>query len=366
MRLLTSKSIKGGLGAEYGLLGGLIAIAIITTITLSGSQTEKLFYTAANYIDDINKNAPLDPNNNAPTWASGTVGGLFWKSYPIITPITLPAASDPENDPLTYRLVSNDAHGLSFSPEDRTLSGTPTKYGALDLNFEVSDGKETTSATFSLFIQSEPTMCSSIVGTAWDNGTGNYLILGTQAAGSTPILVTCEMDLRGGGWTKISENQMSSPATNFLHNVNDLNLSYSKVILKGTSGDYMDYLMPTDSSGWKSDGFHTQRLSLLLNNTAYAFNYPGLGSSSGSADWPGCHNGASYQPLPVSSLQILEPTSASNCQHAGSKASNYCGYSLEISLPSNTRLTGITDIESYDNLCTSDNGILLNYTVYVK
>ncbi|WP_206513085.1 putative Ig domain-containing protein, partial [Larkinella soli] len=80
---------------------------------------------------------PTTPDNKPPvapglSSLSATVNQTF--------SATLPAFSDPENGALTYALTGLPS-GLSFSADNRTISGTPTQQGTFTLSYSATDNK---------------------------------------------------------------------------------------------------------------------------------------------------------------------------------------------------------------------------------
>ncbi|RAJ95506.1 putative secreted protein (Por secretion system target) [Larkinella arboricola] len=69
---------------------------------------------------------------------------------------TLPAFTDPENQPLTYGLTGLPA-GLTFSASTRTISGTPSAKANLSLLYTATDGANATSVPVSLVINDTST-----------------------------------------------------------------------------------------------------------------------------------------------------------------------------------------------------------------
>ena len=85
-------------------------------------------------------------------------GAVEDRSYPAgqaITPLVLPAASGGRGT-LTYSLLP-DIPGLSFDPDRRTLSGTPTEPGSHLMAYTVTDGTASASLAFTIAIGSTAT-----------------------------------------------------------------------------------------------------------------------------------------------------------------------------------------------------------------
>ena len=126
----------------------------------SQSDTYSLTYRVA---DSIGNTASLTFNVrvvNAVNFAGAQVASQLYQQANSIEALTLPIAADGGGD-ITYSLrattddgtLHNDLpEGLSFSPESRQLSGTPTEPGIYSLTYRVSDslGDQTAELTFDI------------------------------------------------------------------------------------------------------------------------------------------------------------------------------------------------------------------------
>ena len=69
---------------------------------------------------------PIDPTNNLPTFGDKDIAHINATKGMAITGVTLPAATDPDNDSITYSISPRLPTGLTFRANTRFLSGTPT------------------------------------------------------------------------------------------------------------------------------------------------------------------------------------------------------------------------------------------------
>ncbi|MFD1141818.1 CotH kinase family protein [Larkinella insperata] len=173
-----------------GLPAGLTFAA--STRTISGKPTAKaslsLTYSATDgtnattipvslVINDAS--APINLPPVAPTVSvlSATVNTAF--------SVTLPAFTDPENQPLTYSLTGLPA-GLNFTAANRQITGTPQTAASYTLTYAASDGPNSRSMSVALTVSSANTPvtgnfegfldkveCGSIRGWVWDRNKPN-------------------------------------------------------------------------------------------------------------------------------------------------------------------------------------------------
>jgi uncharacterized repeat protein (TIGR02059 family) len=129
-----------------GDVNNTYVVVVKATDASGNSATQTVTVTVAN----VNE-APVAsavPNQSA------TVGSA-------ITPVVVPAFTDPENDPLTYAATLSDGSALptwlSFNPTTRTFSGLPpagTVPGTLSVKVTGSDGSLNSAATFAITVVS--------------------------------------------------------------------------------------------------------------------------------------------------------------------------------------------------------------------
>lgn len=203
---LTQK--KAASGTEAGLLIGLIAVGLLTTLTATGTNLAKIFSAGENTLQRSQK--PI--TNIAPVWDFSSLDqDVTLRGYMLPSALTLPTATDADGDSLTYA-ATGSLYGLSFDPETRTLSGTPTTSGSLTLSFTVTDGYDAVQKTVP-FTVTEPTTCETIVNTSYDVGDGTYSILGDQADNAALYSVSCDMTRNGGGWTSMASYDYATDST---------------------------------------------------------------------------------------------------------------------------------------------------------
>ena len=125
-------------------------VIIITPVDRSGNaataparQTVKLAEMAA----------PTVQPNRAPTFAQGaSISDITATVGTAIANVTLPVATDPDNDTLTYTIANLPA-GLTLNSSTRVLSGTPTAMSAqAEYTYTASDGNSSTADATLMFM----------------------------------------------------------------------------------------------------------------------------------------------------------------------------------------------------------------------
>ena len=130
------------------------------TRTLSGTPTTAGSYRMTYRVADGDDNGAAS-DGDARTFTitvqapdpsfAGSVADQIWPAGQVIAPLVLPAA-DGGRGTLAYSLRP-DIPGLSFDPDRRTLSGTPTEAGTHLMTYTVTDGKASASLTFTITIE---------------------------------------------------------------------------------------------------------------------------------------------------------------------------------------------------------------------
>lgn len=174
-----------------GLPAGLSFTA--GTRTISGKPTAaaklNLLYTATDGTNATSipvsleiKDASTPPTNQPPV--APTVSPLTATVNTAFS-ATLPAFTDPENQPLTYTLTGLPT-GLTFTASTRQITGTPQTTGSYPLTYKASDGPNTVPVPLVLSVGSSTTPvtgnfegfleqvdCSLIRGWVWDRNKPN-------------------------------------------------------------------------------------------------------------------------------------------------------------------------------------------------
>ena len=146
--------------------------------------------------------------NEAPAFASGaSISNITATVGTAITSVTLPEATDPESNTITYTLTPALPAGLTFTDSSRILAGTPTAVKAsATYTYTASDGNLSDTLTFTIAVSAAPnnapvftdgdsttrsvaenTVSGTNIGTAVgatdaDNDTLTYTLGGTDSA----------------------------------------------------------------------------------------------------------------------------------------------------------------------------------------
>ena len=134
------------------------AKAYTYTATDSANATASL-----NFIIEVMA-GPAPPPNNAPTFGNASIASITATVDTPITSVTLPAATDPDGDSISYTVLDKDGEeelpaGLEFNKTSRYLSGTPSEaMDATDYTYVASDGKGGTARlNFAVEVKAAPT-----------------------------------------------------------------------------------------------------------------------------------------------------------------------------------------------------------------
>lgn len=178
--------------------------------------------------------------------------------------------------------------------------------------------------------------------------TGNYPIL----INGSEINVSCDMDTDNGGWTLITQESFVGDDLSPLYSIDDKSLNYTEVMYfdEGSSASYGN-----GSPNWDWEGIEVGRQAFKFDNTWYnqtgGFNHV-CNSISNS--------------IPVSDYRVIE-AGIDNCYYQSTKI-NTCYNKVAVKVPSGTRVTGFTDIESINpaSNCYPDNEFNLNFKLFVR
>ncbi len=104
--------------------------------------------------DSITVTISVTDVNEAPAFASGaSISNITATVNTAITSVTLPEATDPEGNTITYTVTPTLPTGLSFTASSRELSGTPTAAKALTTyTYKASDGNSSNELTFTIAV----------------------------------------------------------------------------------------------------------------------------------------------------------------------------------------------------------------------
>ena len=141
------------------LLSGTPTAAVVPTIytyTASSAGTDPVSLT---FIIEVKAKptAPV-PGNNPPTFGDATINTVSATVGTAITPQILPAATDDDDDAITYSLtpVTLPA-GLTYNTATRLLSGTPTAVtAATAYTYTATDGKDSDTLSFAIVVNKAP------------------------------------------------------------------------------------------------------------------------------------------------------------------------------------------------------------------
>ena len=135
----------------FGATPGVTTVSVKVAESVIGAEfVEPVEFTATANPGTPTNSAPVFPSNAAIPNISARVGVA-------ITPVTLPAATDADDDPITYSLTPGLPTGLAFNATTRRLSGTPTTvWDTLTYTYTASDGTDTTALTFTITVNDSP------------------------------------------------------------------------------------------------------------------------------------------------------------------------------------------------------------------
>ena len=192
-------NLPAGLSFTAGTrtLSGTPSTADTTTLTYTVSDTNGA--SAATFTVTVNTGLGLNASGNQ-NYTRGT----------LITDLQLPAATG-GTGPLTYTLTS--VPGLTFTPNTRTLSGTPSTAGTTTLTYMVTDTNgASTSVDFMVTINASLTLTAS-GNQNYTQGTAiNNLQLPVATGGTAPLVYT----LTGPGGGNLPAGLTFTPGTRTL------------------------------------------------------------------------------------------------------------------------------------------------------
>ena len=175
--------------------------------------------------------ADAPPPPVSPLSFQGTVADQTYRAGQAITPLVLPAATGGRGS-LIYSLRP-DIPGLSFDPDQRTLSGTPTEAGSHRMSYTVTDGKDSDASDFTITIEPAAGLSSRYRGTgdqvfvlnpagAMLDAKPYTLILGNASAEVYLIATNTatyhmdphieRLDLKGGGRASVQDGYVPPPS----------------------------------------------------------------------------------------------------------------------------------------------------------
>ena len=159
---------------------------------------------------EFSVDVPLDPTNAAPTFGTQSISAITATEGMPIEGITLPAATDPDGDAITYSIKEmSQLNGLTFNKETRFLSGTPTKAMASKVyTYQASDGKgKTASLNFTISVAAKytpPQVDDGHLTATFAEGTGS--VVGTTTIGGT---AQAGVMIAGHGFATVGANDLT-------------------------------------------------------------------------------------------------------------------------------------------------------------
>ena len=135
----------------FGATPGVTTVSVKLADSVIGAEfVDPVEFTATANPGTPTNSPPVFPSNAAIPNISARVGVA-------ITPVTLPAATDPDGDPITYSLTPGLPTGLAFNAATRRLSGTPTTASGTQVyTYTASDGTDTTALNFTITVNDSP------------------------------------------------------------------------------------------------------------------------------------------------------------------------------------------------------------------
>ena len=159
---------------------------------------------------EFSVDVPLDPTNAAPTFGTQSISAITATEGMPIEGITLPAATDPDGDAITYSIKEmSQLNGLTFNKETRFLSGTPTKAMASKVyTYQASDSKgKTASLNFTISVAAKytpPQVDDGHLTATFAEGTGS--VVGTTTIGGT---AQAGVMIAGHGFATVGANDLT-------------------------------------------------------------------------------------------------------------------------------------------------------------
>lgn len=313
---------------ELGLLAGLIAITVILSMSMVGSQIKNLFAASGNELIQINETLETGIR-----WQNGSLPSELFISYEIPTSVTLPSATDASGLPITYSLTG-DLHGSSYDPQNNLLSGTPSQTGVINLILTADNGYSQSTRSIQIKVVEVPKSCQEISNTPYDQGNGAYLI---SISGISQQAI-CNMDDANGGWTMIADITNASSSNSWVSTFDDQGLIYTEMLFTFEENHISWYAYPTN--------FRKATASIL----PFQLNF-----RQGSTPW--------QEP----STSVLEYAPASNCIFSqDTPTANKCISKLIASVSNTDNFNQVADYESSRNTSTSDNYHKLDFKIFVR
>lgn len=184
---------------------------------------------------------------------------------------------------------------------------------------------------------------------------GNYTI----NVSGTNKNIYCEMNLHGGGWSRIARIQ-ENRNQNFHDILNDQGLSYTKILLISENNQYFHLNTGQQYGYWYTYGFGFDRTLIAFDGNNAWHHLP----ITNTAERP-CGNGNALPVIPSGNIQVLSSFPSNQCYNAWNQRS-YCAKEMIITKPAGkNRISAIGEHESNYG-CNADNYYQRNYTVYVK
>lgn len=354
---------QGASVTEFGLMIGLIAIVLISSVSSVGQNLSDLFgmvnqSLAGKIAEDEPAETPPAPPVIGDIPAQINHGGAGSFSF-----VVSDTDSAPEDIGVMLSGSSDIITGLKWSGPEMiggqaswTISYVGTYVeGSMDIYLRVRDetgvfGSQTVSVTIT---KPSVASCQEAYDLGWtSNGLYPVDLSGTE----TYVSTSCLMNAQGGGWTEIA-TLSGSQQTTLSQPVPTVAFDYTEVYLIATTAQYIDY--DTVAGYWNGQGFAEDRIVFNFgteeNSTPYRM-------TSGAA-YRDC--GGSEAITGVVTHNNITMADPANCL-SGNTPTNMCPLELIVTAPTGQKLVEVTDVETIYNCTASDNSAVWDSVVYVR
>jgi hypothetical protein len=175
--------------------------------------------------------------------------------------------------------------------------------------------------------------------------------------------VECDMETDGGGWTKVySEDSYHSGKYNInFPTYNDVSQTEALIIVG--SSHYLDYSENNTSHGnYRANGLGLDRTLLRIKN----YDTSTINFLSTITTFDASCDGYHPATIRTSNYTVLEQSPDNYCYRGNNNNPTMCAAKLKVTLPENTYLLGMTDVESSYGSCYSDNSMQVNYPRLIR
>ena len=180
---------------------------------------------------------------------------------------------------------------------------------------------------------------------------GEYIIV----IGGSQLTVTCLF--RSKSWTLLHRTINTNKGNNGYENFSDNGIHYTKIWFKNRGNHYCDYVTG-GGNRWNQNGFSGYMNGLKISGQYY---FSDTCPNSGRSSVATC-SGIGTQLLPQSSYTAR--TNNNVCYDGNDNSVGYCWNEFQLNMPTNTKLQGIVDVQTFKASSTSNNRMQYDYEFY--